>query len=170
MKPWFLTVLITSTAFADAVTDWNIIMRDTVSSQPPLYQARFAAITHLAVFEAVNAIAKDYKPYLGGINPVSGASIDAAAVAAAHRVLRYYFPDRAERLDSERDRSLANIPDSSSKNAGAVVGETAASAMIARRSNDGSGTVMAYTPLNGVGFWQPTPPNFLRERFFTGPK
>ena len=49
------------------VLDWNAIMQSTVSGQAPFPQARFAAITQLAVFEAVNAIRKDYKPYLGTI-------------------------------------------------------------------------------------------------------
>lgn len=52
-------------AAGDAVSDWNIIMQTTVSGQPPFPQARFAAITQLAVFEAVNAITGDYKPYPG---------------------------------------------------------------------------------------------------------
>ena len=42
------------TGRSDVVQDWDAIMRATVSSQPPFPQARFAAITQLAVFEAVN--------------------------------------------------------------------------------------------------------------------
>ena len=58
-------------AQADAVLDWNAIMQSTVAAQAPFPQARFAAITQLAVFEAVNAITKQYKPYLstGTITP-----------------------------------------------------------------------------------------------------
>jgi hypothetical protein len=40
------------------------------------------------------------------------------------------------------------------------VGEAAAAAMIALRSNDGSANPQPYTPLIGPGFWQPTPPAF----------
>ena len=40
-------------------------MQNTVSIQAPFPQARSAAITQLAVFEAVNAITRDYEPYLG---------------------------------------------------------------------------------------------------------
>jgi hypothetical protein len=157
--------LMTSVAFADAVTDWNAIMRNTIASQNALAQARFAAITHLAVFEAVNAISKEYKPYIGEINPQPGASPDAAAVAAAHRVLKTYFPASGASLDADRDRSLAAIPEGASKTEGIAVGEAAAAAMIARRSNDGSASVKPYTPINGVGFWQPTPPAFAPAAF-----
>ena len=42
---------------ADVVLDWNAIAVSTVSQgQSPFAQARFMAITQLAVFEAVNAI------------------------------------------------------------------------------------------------------------------
>src|SRR5262245_14398477 len=86
-------------ASADAVQDWNQITVQTTASQNPFLQARFAAITHLAVFEAVNAITGDYEPYLGTVAAPPGASADAAAVAAAHRVLSTYFPGSAQALD-----------------------------------------------------------------------
>jgi hypothetical protein len=56
-------------ARADAVTDWNAIMQATVTTAPtnPFFQARWGAIVHLAVFEAVNAVVGDYEPYLGTI-------------------------------------------------------------------------------------------------------
>src|SRR5215831_2591852 len=95
---------------ADVVLDWNAIMVNTTSSQGPQPQARLAAITQLAVFEAVNSITQDYEPYLGTILAPPGASAEAAAVAAAHRVLRNYFPASAASLDTARLGSLAAIP------------------------------------------------------------
>src|SRR6187402_2910048 len=64
----------------DPVMEWNAIMLATIRSQNPFFQARFAAITQLAVFEAVNAITGDYKPYLGTVVATAGASADAAVV------------------------------------------------------------------------------------------
>ena len=54
-------------AQADVVLDWNVIAVNTAiaNGQNPFAQARFAAIAQLAVFEAVNAITGDYRPYLG---------------------------------------------------------------------------------------------------------
>ena len=166
MKMFLIGMLTIGAALADVVTDWNAVMRATVSAESPQAQARFAAITHLAVFEAVNAITKDYKPYLGTVTAVQGATPEAAAVAAAHRVLRNYFPASSVSLDAARVSSLSAIPDSPSKTAGLAAGEAAAAAMIARRANDGSGTPMPYTPSNAVGFWQPTPPAFAAGAFF----
>ena len=56
-------------AKADAVLDWNLIAVNTAiaNGQSPFAQARSAAIVQLAVFEAVNAITGDYRPYLGSI-------------------------------------------------------------------------------------------------------
>jgi hypothetical protein len=76
-------------ASADVVLDWNAVMLNTIGGGNPFAEARFAAITHTAVFEAVNSITGDYEPYLGTITAPSGASAEATAVAAAHGVLRY---------------------------------------------------------------------------------
>src|SRR5471030_852956 len=54
-------------ARADVVLDWNAIAVSTVSGQSPFAQSRFMAIVQLAVFEAVNAITRDYKPYIGTV-------------------------------------------------------------------------------------------------------
>jgi hypothetical protein len=142
----------------DVVSEWNAIMLTTISGQNPFAQARFAAITQLAVFEAINAITGDYKPYLGTIFAPLNASQEAAAIAAAHRVLWTYFPGNATALDAARMNSLAKVPDGPPKANGIAAGEAAAAAMIQLRANDGSGTPMPYTPLTGPGFWQPTPP------------
>jgi hypothetical protein len=106
-------VLLFSPAIAkgDVVLDWNEVMVRTTAGETPFAQARFAAITQLAVFEAVNAIARDYVPYLGTIFAPHGASAEASAVAAAHGVLRNYFPGSAASLDAARLNSLAAIPE-----------------------------------------------------------
>jgi hypothetical protein len=142
-----IAVLLTQTiARADVVLDWNAIMQSTISGQAPFPQARFAAITQLAVFEAVNAIQKDYQPYLGTINAPQGASAEAAAVAAAHTVLKSYFPASAAALDAARASSLAVIPNGASKDAGISVGEMAAAAVLSARNGDGSAPPQFFIP------------------------
>ena len=155
-----LALLIANPVFGgDQVSNWNSIMLSTVAGQNPFAQARFAAITQLAVFEAVNAITRHHKPYLG-ITAPTGASAEAAAVAAAHTVLKNHFPGSGPSLDAARAASLATIPDGTGKTTGIAVGEAAAVAMIALRANDGSATPLPYTPFTDPGFWQPTPPAF----------
>jgi hypothetical protein len=112
----------------------------------------------LAVFEAVNAITGDYKPYLGTVAGARGASAEAAAVAAAYRVLATYFPASLPALSAARTTSLAAIPDGSAKDAGIAVGEAAANAMITLRANDGSTPPEFYVPpAFEPGQWQVTP-------------
>ncbi len=145
-------------ANADVVLDWNRIMVETVSGQNPFAQARFAAITQLAVFEAVNAITGRYTPYLGTISAPTGSSAEAAAIAAAHSVLKNYVPSAAASLDAARANSLASIPDGPAKLNGIAVGEAAAAAMIAARANDGAAPPQFYLPVSAdPGQWQLTP-------------
>ena len=156
-----LVVILTTVhaARADVVTDWNAIMVSTVSSQNPFAQARVAAIMHLAVFQAVNAVSGDYEPYRGQtLAALLPASADAAAIAAAHRVLENYIPASRAALDAARSASLAAIPDDAAKINGIALGEAAAAAMVALRSSDGSGPPQFYTPAStDDGQWQLTP-------------
>jgi hypothetical protein len=145
-------------ASADVVQDWNTIMLSTVSGQNPFAQARFAAITQLAVFEAVNAVTGEYEPYLGTITAPAGTSAAAAAIAAAHKVLSNYFPNNSGSLDTARETSLAAIPDGPAKANGIAAGEAAAAAMIAERANDGSAIPEFYVPRSSSrAKWQLTP-------------
>jgi hypothetical protein len=149
-------------AYADPVTDWNAIMQETVVTVPdPFLQIRSATMTQLAVFEAVNAIVRDYQPYLGQIAAPAGASPEAAAIAAAHRTLVVLHPGSAEQLDALKATSLAAIPDGQAKNDGVAVGEAAANAILASRADDGANKVVPYTPGTRPGDWQPTPPGFV---------
>jgi hypothetical protein len=143
---------------ADVLFDWNEVMTTTINDQPPPVQNRIAAITQLAVFEAVNAITADYKPYLSTTSAMHGASAEAAVVAAAHTVLANYFPDHGTSLDAARVRSLAAIPEGSPKEAGIAMGEAAAAAMIAARIDDGSDVPEFHSPSSSrPGEWQLTP-------------
>jgi hypothetical protein len=144
-------------ARADVVLDWNEIMVAVVADQPPTLMNRLAAITHLAVFDAVNAVTGEYRPYLTTVNPSPGASADAAAIAAAHGVLKHYAPTGAAMLDAARARSLSRIADGPAKAAGVSIGEAVAADMIAARENDGSEPPEFYVPTSSnPGEWQRT--------------
>ncbi len=145
----------------DAVLEWNAIAVNVTGSQGPFVQARLLSITQLAVFEAVNAITDAYEPYLGTIVAHPRASPDAAAIAAAHTVLKNYLnaiPGMGAALDAARATSLAAIPDGSAKTRGIAAGEAAAAAMITLRLDDGSAPPEFYMPESvDPGVWQLTP-------------
>ena len=147
-------------ARADVVLDWNNIAADTITANGgnPFDGARYFAIVQLAVFEAVNSITGNYKPYLGTIVAPPGASPYAAAAQAAHDVLVTYFSASQATLDQQLAASLAVIPNGQSKLDGIATGQAAAAAMIALRASDGSAPPRFYPPGRSVpGAWQPTP-------------
>jgi hypothetical protein len=137
-----------STAGADdIVLRWNEIAARTATSTSPFNQARIGAIVQLAVFEAVNAITREYEPYLspGTVAPPE-ASVEAAVIIAAHRVMTTYFPAAVGALDADRDTDLGAIPNGQSKTDGIAVGMAAADAMIALRAADGSAPLTTTVP------------------------
>lgn len=149
------------TLHADAVTEWNAIMEATALASPnPALRARTAAITQVAVFEAVNSIVGDYEPYRDRIDAAAGASPDAAAIAAAHGVLVKLHAEKAPQLDAAREKSLAEIPEGPGKANGVAVGVAAAETILALRASDGFDVQVPYTPGTQPGDYRPTPPDF----------
>src|SRR6185295_4472209 len=90
-----------------------------------------------------------------------GASPEAAAAAAAHRVLVALYPAQQSTFDAALATSLAAIPDGAAKTAGVSWGESVADQILALRANDHSGDLFAtYTAPTGGFWWIPTPPAF----------
>ena len=151
--------VVSVTASADVVLDWNAIAVNTAiaNKQSPFAQARYAAIVQLAVFEAVNSITHEHQPYLGTIIAPKDASPEAAAIEAAYLVLSTYFPASQSDLEADRTNSLASIQDGQAKTDGIFTGDAAAAAMTALRANDGSSPPQFYTPGPPIpGTWQAT--------------
>lgn len=146
----------------DAVLDWNAIAQTaTVSaSAPPPQQFRTMAITHGAIFDAINAIEHRYTPYSVNITAPAGASAAAAAVAAGHGVLTRLYPAQKATLDAALTASLAKIPEGEAKVGGINVGKEVAEKLVAIRSTDGADRQGEYKAQKAVGIWQPTPPLF----------
>jgi hypothetical protein len=148
----------------NVVIDWNNIASTTIitnAKQSSTGSGVWLAYVQLAVYDAVNAIDPRYQPYLFTTSAPVGTSKDAAAVAAAHRVLVNYFPAQELTLDAQFASSIAAISDTAANiSAGVAIGEQSAQALIAARAHDGLLAVVPYAPPVGPGFWQPTPPAF----------
>lgn len=145
-------------AQADVVTDWNVTAIDASAQANSLEQSRALAIVHAALFDAVNMTVGKYEPYLAGGKAPSGASPEAAAAASAHAVLSWLFPAQKGMLDRALADSLAKVPNGAAKDDGVAIGKQVAEKYIAVRGKDGSAQKASYTPGNGPGKWQPTPP------------
>lgn len=148
----------------NVVTDWNSIASTTIvraGGKSPAASSVWFAYAAIAAYDAVNAIDHHYEPFYFRASAPRNASREAAVLAAAHRVLVYYFPLQQATLDSDYAASLATIPGTpSAKKEGLVVGEEAAAALISARVGDGLEADVPYTPGSGPGVWQPTPPAF----------
>lgn len=93
----------------NVVMDWNTIASTAIvtnGGKASVASGVWFAYTFIAVYDAVNAIHHRYEPvYYDGIAP-AGASDEAAAAAAAHRVLVNYFPAQQPDLDAAFMKSL----------------------------------------------------------------
>jgi hypothetical protein len=154
-------------ARADAVTTWNTYATGALigtAAQAPPVAAIHLAMVHGAVYDAVNAIDGGHEGYLISSRLATPFdSKDAAAAAAAHRVLLSIVPAQQSVLDAQYAASLAGIPDGSSKTRGIAVGEAAAAAMIAARTEDGRFGPFRFVTGSGPGVWKPALPAFASD-------
>jgi hypothetical protein len=95
--------------------------------------SRAMAIVHIAIFDAVNAIAKRYQSYTRIPDAAPGASMEAAIAQAAHDTLIVLFPSQKAHCDALLTEDLAKLPDGLSKTEGIRVGQRAAREILARR-------------------------------------
>ncbi|PYL65917.1 MAG: chloroperoxidase [Verrucomicrobia bacterium] len=104
----------------------------------PGRSSRAMAIVHTAIFDAVNAIVQRYQSYTGVQAAPGPASLDAAVAEAAHDTLVALYPSQTPTFDSELANNLAQIKDKNAKANGIDLGQRAAAAILAMRTDDGS--------------------------------
>jgi hypothetical protein len=140
--------LLATLAHADVVTDWNVtaIRAAATIGISTGVQSRLMAMTHAAMFDAVNSVERKYTPYAVEVAAPAGASAEAAAITAAHGVLTQLVPDEQKMLDAALTTTLAKVADGPAKDAGMAVGREVAAKMVERRRTDGLDATVAYTP------------------------
>ena len=146
---------------ADVISDWNDTAIRVIKSvnANPIFASRALAMTHVAQFDAVNAVVGCYEPYATTITE-PGASPEAAAAQAAYHVLVNLYPSQTAALDAALAASLSAVPDGGAKTDGIALGNAVGAVILALRANDGSTATVPYTPGSGPGVWVPTPPAF----------
>jgi PAP2 superfamily len=156
-------------ARADTVTDWNqtaanVLIGTAPPLQPPQITVPHLAMVHGALYDAVNAIDGSHEGYLLSARVARPTdSQDAAAAVAAHRVLVRLVPAQQPVLDAQLASSLTEIPDGRSKQRGIAVGEAAAAAMIAARTDDGRFGTPGFPVGTAPGVWGPVLPAFVND-------
>jgi PAP2 superfamily len=148
-------------AYADAVTDWNAVtLQATLDAVPPHPGPTVVldiATVHAAVYDAVQAIERRFRPYHVKIPGASG-SPEAATAKAAHDVLVHIYPSLTASLDQTYADYLA-AHGLAADDPGVAVGAEAAAGILALRANDGSFPPSSPPFLGGSdpGVWRPTP-------------
>ena len=146
------------------VTDWNAAMAATIVTDAGKANAEafcWFAFTQAAVYNAVVGITGRYAPYKWGERGPATASPEAAAAAAANRMLLTYFghvPAARARLADTYAATLARVPGGPAKDQGVRYGERAADRIIALRTDDGRFAPVTFTTPPAPGVWRPTPP------------
>ncbi len=144
----------------NVITDWNSVLLDAIRADktPPPKASRALAMVQVAMADAVYALSGLGTFYHATPAVPSGASREAAAAAAAQRVLASLFPAQAAAFDAALAHSLALVPGGQAQDRGAAFGRAVGDGILALRANDGSATAVPYTPGTGPGVWQPTAP------------
>jgi len=143
------------------ISDWNVTALSTLlgdATKSPQEAQLYLAFVNAAMYDAVVGIDGRYQPYALHARAPRGASDQAAAVAAAHRILVTYSPSSRAGLDAHYAASLGQIPDGRAKTAGVTYGRLAADNLISRRANDGRNASVLFTKPPAPGVWRPTPP------------
>jgi len=146
------------------ISDWNAIAVDTLvgdTTKQPVEDILYMAFVQAAVYNAVVGVEGRYEPYRFHARAPRGASVRAAAVAAAHQVLVTYVPSARAALDDDYAESLAQIPDGKAKTHGIAFGTRAADSLIRLRAHDGRNAPILFTQPAAPGVWRPTPPAML---------
>ena len=144
---------------AGVVLEWNQILQDTVPAPQGVLTPRYFAMTHIAMFDAINTIEREFEPYHVKLR-WGGGSPEAAAAQAAHDVLVAINPGATAVYDAALARQLGATP-SGFVRRGAALGARVAQEVLAWRQTDGwiVSPFPAYSEPLVPGRWQPTPPN-----------
>lgn len=151
------------------VRHWNEIAidasgidhRGAYEQRGPTRSSRAIAIVQVAVFDAVNAIVGRYEDYTGQPPAPSGASMHAAIARASRDTLVALFPAQSATFDAQLAADLAAEPTGAARDAGENVGRRAAAAILALRSDDGSGQP---DPVLGENWFEnPLPGHWRRD-------
>lgn len=143
---------------ATVVIEWNQLLQSTLAAPGNPLTPRYFSMMHIAMFDAVNAIEREFEPYRVRMRGAGG-SPDAAAAQAAHDVLVAINPTAAATYDAALAANLGQRP-SGFVRRGAEIGARVAAEVIAWRQNDGwvVPSFPAYSEPLLPGRWQPTPP------------
>ncbi len=159
--PYVLQAQAAPTA-GNAVRDWNATALAVIAAdkQDPAMSLRTLTMMHLAIYDALRAIASGSsgRPFVFGgatLNTVpAGASHETAAASAARTVLLGLDPAQRPRIDAAFAASTGSSSVSAAGAQGSLVGAWVGTHMLASRAWDGLNLVVDYIQPPGLGIYQ----------------
>ena len=148
----------------NVVNDWNATAVNVIATDaatPAAEVAPYLGFVQAAVYNAVVGITRRYSLYKSNAQPGPMASPQAAAAAAAHRVLMTYYghvPAAVTRLTDAYTASIGALPNDPSTTQGIQYGRQTAERIIALRAEDGRYGPNTFDMPPAPGVWRPTPP------------
>lgn len=156
-------VMTATPAQADTVSDWiEFTNRIQSPATGPARGSPRADVKHantrvaLAMFEAANAIDRRYESVLAMPAGDPAASVEAAIVTAAVKVLLDHFPMKKQLIEESYAIALDRFPAGTARDAGVKIGEQAAALANAAGGIDPSIQLPPYRPFTKPGQWVPT--------------
>src|SRR5207302_10681976 len=126
----------------------------------PTRASRAMAIVHIANFDSVNAVLGGYQSYSGIQTVKPPVSLDAAVAQAAHDTLAALYPSQKPAFDLLLNEDLARVLNKNERANGVSLGQRAAAAILALRTNDGS---QIPEPVLGVNYFTGDQPGHWRQ-------
>ena len=147
-------------ALGNEILDWDAAMMAAIrlDNSGPTLSTRNLAILHLAMYDAVNSIARRHQPYAFLLDPPEPSSPEAAAAGAGDSVLRALYPGMTARADEVSRLWRASAPNTQATTNGLEFGIECARRILEARSGDGSATDIPYVPSTAPGNWRRTAP------------
>ncbi len=156
----------TSLLQADVVTNWDTILNNAIKTDTanpsttmpgPGWASRNMAMVTAAIGDAVDNAAGSFAftPYAySHLTPTASPTV--AASQAAYDVLVNLYPTQKALFDVDLGNSVSGITGQALTD-GQTLGHAVASAILAKRANDGSNVSVNYTVAGTIGTWAPDP-------------
>jgi hypothetical protein len=139
------------------VQAWYDVARTAPAT--PVQLSRVLAMVHAAMHDAVNGAEPRYETYASDLSSAR-ANPEAAAAAAAHRVLSGLFPALQSSWDAALAESLTTVPDGRTQAGSVQFGAAVGQVILDVRMDDRWDGADPFNPTPSPGVWRPAPPAF----------
>jgi hypothetical protein len=137
------------------ILEWNRLLTENQGAGN-LFSFRQYAMLHVAMFDAVNSVTRQYHPYRLEVLTGGAGAEEAAAAQAARDVMVALYPAATASFDTALATRLAALPPQVAAQ-GVDIGRQVAAAIVQWRTGDGSANAdPVYLPPALPGLWRPT--------------